>query len=268
MKRLLPNGLQPALLVAALACLALGPGVAAQEVAGAGDSVEVRELRAALKLAQDQVEAEKRRADEAEKTRGALTASLAEAVRVSEEQMTAARETELKLQALGVGLVDTSDESLQQRLLKAVRDLDISRQEIDRQTKAIHRLSETFLKVLKSSESLPGGLRAEAEAAVASANAALAPAVAGQADPADLSEARVVSFEPGIGLVVFNAGRGLGLRIGTPVAVLRGESPLYSALIVDVRENLSGAVLQDRLSDAGDVTVGDGVRLLPEQKPL
>ena len=268
MMRNLPAGLRSASFLAAVVCLVSAQLVDAQEGVPASESVQVRELKAALKVAQEQADAEKRRANEAEEKRRSLTSSLAEAVRVSEEQMNSARDTELKLQALGVGLVDASEESLQQRLLKAVRDLDISRQEIDRQSKAIHRLSESFLKVLKSAGNLPAPLRSEAEGAIAAANDALVPSVAEKPDPVDLSEARVVSFEPGIGLVVFNAGRKLGLRVGTPVAVLRGDSPLYSALIVDVRDSLSGAVLQDRLSDAGDVAVGDGVRLLPEQNTL
>jgi hypothetical protein len=56
--------------------------------------------------------------------------------------------------------------------------------------------------------------------------------------------------------------------VGTPVAVLRGERTLYSALVVDVRDTITGAVLQERLGDSGDVEVGDGIRLLPENNPL
>jgi hypothetical protein len=75
-------------------------------------------------------------------------------------------------------------------------------------------------------------------------------------------------LENDLGLIVFDAGRQSGLRVGTPVTVLRGDRPLYSALIVDVRDSLSGAVLQDRMADAGDVEIGDGIRLLPEQNTL
>jgi hypothetical protein len=39
-------------------------------------------------------------------------------------------------------------------------------------------------------------------------------------------------------------------------------------MIVDVRDSISGAVLQDRMADGGEVEVGDGIRLLPEQKTL
>jgi hypothetical protein len=255
-------------LAAATVLLCLGGGAAVHAQEAGGEAVEVRELRAALKVAQDQADSEKKRADEAEAKRLALVGSLAEAVRISEEQMTASRETELKLQALGVDLIARDSDTIEQRLLKAVRDLDISQQEVERQAGAIHRLSESFLKVLKASPSLPEAVRTEAEASLAAADAALAEPSEAASDSLDLSEARVVSIDSAIGLVVFDAGRQSGLRVGTPVTVLRGDRPLYSALIVDVRDSLSGAVLQDRMADAGDVEIGDGIRLLPEQNTL
>ncbi len=237
-------------------------------VGAAGETVELKELRAALKLAQEQAEAADARAEEAEARRRAVVESLAEAVRVSEEQMTAARETELRLQALGVDLLSPDAQSLEQRLLKAVRDLDIASQEGERRAAAIRRLSETFLKVLATTPQLDAKIRSEAEASLAEADASLASENAPASDPADLSKARVVSIDDGIGLVVFDAGRRSGLRVGTPVALLREGRPLYSALVVDVRDSISGAVLQERLAEAGEVQVGDGIRLLPEQNPL
>lgn len=255
-------------LAAAWVLLALSGGSDLVAQDAAADSVEIRELRAALKVAQSEASAERQRADEAEARRSALVDSLAEAVRISEEQLKVARETELKLQALGVDLISRDADSIEQRLLKAVRDLDISRQEADRQATVIHQLSESFLKVLNASTSLSEGLRTEANAALAVADASLGQSLEGAPEPTDLSGARVVSFDGAIGLIVVDAGRRNGLRVGTPVTVLRGDRPVYSALIVDVRESLSGAVLQDRMADAGEVEVGDGIRLLPEQKTL
>ncbi|HRQ87278.1 MAG TPA: hypothetical protein PLA50_00655, partial [Bacteroidia bacterium] len=244
----------------------MGFGVASGEPAAeapAKESVDVRELRMAL-------DAERGRAEQAEAQRRALVESLAEAVRVSEEQMATARDTELKLQALGVDLVVGDANSLEQRLLKAVRDLDIAQQDLERQRSVLHRLSESFLKVVKATPGMDAKLKAEAERSIASADQVLAASSAGGASAAasDLSSAKVVSIDDGIGLVVFDAGRSSGLRIGTPVTVVRGDRPLYSALIVDVRDSISGAVLQDRMANADAVEVGDGIRLLPEQNPL
>ena len=241
--------------------------VGAQE-GGAGESVEVRELRAALRLSQDQLAAEQQRSAEIESQRKVLVESLSEAVRVSEEQMISSRENQLKLQAFGVYLFTQDDNSLEQRLLKAVRDLDIARQEVERQSAVIARLSESFMKVLKSVPQLSDERRGEAEAAIAAAGAVITPKSGEAVGADDISKARVVSIDSGVGLVVFDAGRRSGIRVGTPVTVLRGDRPIYSAMIVDVRDSISGAVLQDRMADGGEVEVGDGIRLLPEQRTL
>ena len=256
-------------LVAALglACL-LGMGRGHGETGAEEASVELRELRAALALAQEQAEASREAAENAEAQRRALAESLAEAVRVSEEQAALVRETELKLQALGVDLIAQDENSLEQRLLKAVRDLDIAQQQIERRDTALRRLSESLLSLLNASDGISQGDRKRAESALAAANEALADPQAEGGGTPELGDARVVSLDSSVGLVVFDAGRRSGLRIGTPVALLRGERPIYSALVVDVREGLAGAVLQERMGDADEVEIGDGVRLLPEQNPL
>jgi hypothetical protein len=257
-------------LAVAVTALLVGGGMAAQD-GGTGESVEVRELKAALLLSREQFAAEQRRGGEIEAQRKVLIESLSEAVRVSEEQMASSRETQLKLQAFGVDLFTKGDNSLEQRLLKAVRDLDIAQQEIERQSAAISQLSESFMKLVKSAPQLSEAQRAEAEAAIASAGKARPSRAVnsdGAADTDDLSKAKVVSIDSGVGLVVFDAGRRSGVRVGTPVTVLRGDRPIYSAMIVDVRDSISGAVLQDRMADGGEVEVGDGIRLLPEQKTL
>ncbi len=255
------------LLSAALAVAFAGAWVC-QGLAQGSEVLEVRELKAALKLAQDQLAAEQSRSAAVEEQRKALVGSLAEAVRVSEEQMISSRETQLKLQAFGVELFTQDDNSLEQRLLKAVRDLDIAQQEIERQSSAIGRLSEAFLKVLQTSPQLSEKQRAEADAAIAAAGTAIPSGGVETEGGADLSAARVVSIDSGVGLVVFSAGHRSGLRVGTPITVLRGERPLYSVMIVDVRETMSGAVLQDRMAGEGEVEIGDGIRLLAEQRTL
>jgi hypothetical protein len=256
-----------ALSTACLLLLASGSAVSRAQQ-GSEESVEVRELRAALKVAQDQAAAERKRADGIEAQRKVLAESLAEAVRVSEEQAAAAREHQLTLQSFGVDLFTKDENSLEKRLLKAVRDLDIAQQELERRSAVLHRLSESFLKVLKDAPDLGAPLRTEAEKVLAEANAALSEGEEGADPVTEISRARIVSIDAAIGLVVFDAGRESGLRVGTPVTIHRGDRPLYSALVVDVRDAVSGAVLQDRMAGAGEVEVGDSIRLLPQQNSL
>ena len=233
--------------------------------AKADESIQIREMQAALSLSQAQLAKEKGRADVLEAQRKMLVKSLSEAVRVSEEQVLASREAQLKLQAFGVGLFTRDEDSLEERLLKAVRDLDISQQENERQAKALHQMSESFLTYLGQSPEVAKGAREKAESAIAKAGRAIAPLIAGDDAPNAVEGSRVVSQEPEIGLIVFDAGRQDGLRVGTPLTVLRGERPIFTAMVVDVRETISGAVIQDKIADVEEVAVGDGIKLLPNQ---
>lgn len=236
---------------------------------GQGDSIEVRELKAALKLAQAQVASLQDAQVRSELQRKELVKSLSEAVRVSEEHVAAARELQLKLQAFGIDLFTQDEASLEQRLLKAVRDLDITQQELDRRTTQLTALSEAFLKYLQATSDAPADERVAAQEAIDEAGKALADlADAEQGEGRDLSKTQIVSIDSEIGLIVLDAGREAGLRVGTPITILRGQRPIYSAMIVDVRDSITGAVLQDRLADVQDVAVGDGIRLLPNQPTL
>tara|TARA_R110002096_G_scaffold18401_6_gene62684 strand:+ start:2252 stop:3049 length:798 start_codon:yes stop_codon:yes gene_type:complete len=230
------------------------------------DSIEVKELKAALSRVQGQLEVSQRDLAQSGVQRKALLGGLAEAVRVSEEQVAAARETQLKLQAFGIDLFTQDEKSLEQRLLKAVRDLDIYQQDIEKQAIALHSLSEAFLKFVQAAPEVNAVERDAAMLALEKASSSLSHS--GQAvgkEVGDISNSQVVSIDSEIGLVVFDAGNREGLRIGTPITVLREDRPIYTAMIVDVREAITGAVLQDRLTESAEVAVGDGIRLQPNQ---
>lgn len=234
------------------------------------ESVEIRELKAALAMSQQQLASARADAAVAEQRRKELLNSLSESVRVSEEQIARARETELQLQAFGVDLLAKSENGLEQRLLKAVRDLDISQQELESLKSGLHRLSESFLNYLAATADASKSARSKAEASIAASGDLLSGITAGdEASLSDkLSNSRVVSIEPEIGLIVLDAGRRSGLRVGTPISVLKEDQPIYSAMIIDVRDSISGAVLQDQFAASATVAVGDGVKLLPNQTNL
>jgi len=242
------------------AVMACGVPVAARHTA-AGEDLAVRELRAALEVARQKIESERNRADAAETARQELVKSLGEAVRVSEEQAMLAREVRLKLEAFGVDLFTRSEDSIEQRLLKAVRDLDISQQQIDSLDRSLHTLGEAFMKYLQETQDAPQAAREEALAAIEATSGALEEG--GTRSEDGVSGARVVSIDSEIGLIVVDAGRDKGLRVGTPVVVLRGERPVYSALIVDVRDAICGALLQEQVAAGETVQIGDRIRLLP-----
>lgn len=211
----------------------------------------------------------RQRLAEAETQRKELMKSLAEAVRVSEQQTFAAQEIQEKMEAFGVDLFKSSRDSLEQRLLKAVRDLDIMTQESERQRKALHELSEAFLKYLAATPEAKENIRGEAEEAIAKAGKSLDSLVDEDAHYAKrLERSQVVSFDSSIGLVVIDAGRKSGAIVGTPIYIERNEEPTYTALIVDVRDSISGALLQDKVGSVAGVKVGDRVRPLATETDL
>jgi len=222
---------------------------------------ELEEMRALLSFTQQKLA-------DAEGQRKELMKSLAESVRVSEEQTFAARDVQEKLEAFGVDLFNSSQDSLEQRLLKAVRDLDILRQENERQRKALHGLSEAFLKYLAATPEAKENLRGEAEESIARAGKALNALVDSDPLVRRLEKSQVVSFDSKIGLVVVDAGRKSGVLVGTPIIIERDEQPIYTAIIVDVRDSISGALLQESIGDSGTVKPGDRVKPLATEKNL
>lgn len=236
-------------------------------VAQGASSVREQELKAALSVSQKQIAELREQLNRAEIQRKDLVNALAGAVKNSEQQVAASRDMQLKLQAFGVDLFTMEEGSLEQRLLKAVRDLDISQQELERRTKRLHEISESYLKYVQATPEASEGDRKAAMASIDKAGKALKD-IADSEPAADVSDSQIVSVDQEIGLVVFDAGREAGVRVGTPIAVLRGERPIFSAMIVDVRDAISGAVLQDRLADVENVSVGDGIQLLPNQPNL
>ena len=242
-------------------------GLCFDVVVAQGASVKEQELKAALAVSQQKNATLQEQLEKAELQRKDLVKALAEAVKSSEQQVAASREMQLKLQAFGVDLFTKEEGSLEQRLLKAVRDLDISQQELERRTKQLHTLSESFLKYVQATPKAAEGDRAAAMASIEAAGKALKD-IADAEPVADVADSQIVSIDQEIGLIVFDAGREAGVRVGTPIAVLRGERPICTAMIVDVRDAISGAVLQDRLDPSENVSVGDGIQLLPNQPNL
>ena len=85
-----------------------------------------------------------------------------------------------------------------------------------------------------------------------------APPGAEGAEPA--TETRVLDANPGLGMVVLAAGRRQGMKAGLELTVLRDRRWTGRVRIVDVREGVSGAVVED--TPAGDAPkTGDRVVL-------
>jgi hypothetical protein len=75
-----------------------------------------------------------------------------------------------------------------------------------------------------------------------------------------LTDARVISVKDELALVVANLGRRQGVKIGMPFQVWREGRQIGIVRVVDVRESISGAVVQS-MDPSQKVKVGDTLRV-------
>lgn len=83
----------------------------------------------------------------------------------------------------------------------------------------------------------------------------------GAANVASLTDASVVEVKPEFALIVANVGRTSGARVGMPFQVWRGNWRIGEVRIIDVREQFSGAVVQNLVSEDNTIQVGDRLRV-------
>ncbi len=200
--------------------------------------------------------------EEPVKTKAPATAEqrlvgVGEALAASNAELAALREqhAQLKLQmeALGIAAVKGDERSLQQRHLKAVADLSASEKARTEAMDRSNRLAEAAAAYMAK----PGepAMKAALEAAIKSATSAKQSTAT---EPVSLDVARIVSYKDELGLAVVNAGKESGLRMGTPLHIIRAGKSIATGMVVDVRDRIAGILLTS--STSATVRVGDSVK--------
>ncbi|MGA3169759.1 MAG: hypothetical protein ABSE62_01995 [Chthoniobacteraceae bacterium] len=212
---------------------------------------ENAEMRQQVALGQKQVDA--------------LTDSLALAESESEVFKRETTELKLRLEALGLDSASPDKAPLEQRLLKAVSDLKIVQDQRDKLADQLTRIMEAVTIYLKTASSVDGDARMALETEMRSSNQLLGVAGAEQpvsnSEPAgSLLDARVISVKDELALVVANLGRDQGAKIGMPFQVWHEGRMIGIVRVVDVRQSISGAVIQS-LDSSDKVQVGDTLRV-------
>ncbi|MBU3666187.1 MAG: hypothetical protein FGM15_09995 [Chthoniobacterales bacterium] len=82
-----------------------------------------------------------------------------------------------------------------------------------------------------------------------------------QAARATLTDAAVVEVKPEFALVVANIGREAGVKIGMPFQVWRDNRRVGEVRVIDVRDRISGAVIQNLVSEEDPIKTGDRLRV-------
>lgn len=251
------------LLVGGGASVGVAQQVDLPQTARGAASVEVLELRAALQVAQKQLQAEKDRIADAEYQRKVLAQSLAAANAEAKSHRDSYSELLLKLEGLGVDILAADSKGLQSRLLKAVRDRDLLERELGAVTEQLFKLTEVFVSYMQSATSDDAEARQSIEAELLATEQVFQQGrnASASGKVRAIAEGQVVSLDSEIGLVVLNIGKDSGVREGMPLELLRVDRPIASATVVDVRDSICGAVISELIIDAADdVKIGDRVR--------
>ena len=207
-------------------------------------------------------EALRRLNDSSKQTIHALTESLA----VANAELEVFRRQYLKarsdMEALGLASVGDNKEALEQRLLKSVSDLKLLRDEKDKIAERMVALSETVLLYMKTASNADPQIRAEIEAQLRAANVAVSETAAkdngaASAPAGELTNGQVISVKDDLSLIIGNIGSQQGVKVGMPFLIQRGNHLVARARVVDVREKISGAIIEEYGSNTEKVKVGD-----------
>lgn len=189
------------------------------------------------------------------KTVQTLTSSLAESNAEAELFRRKFADLELRMEALGLASASKDRAKLEQRLLTAVSDLQLAKKERDQYRDQMMQLSEAMLRYLKTAEGGDAQARMDVEAQLRSMNALVDKATTAQPTTGSLLDGSVIGVKEEWSFVVGNFGAREGVKIGMPLRVKRGDEVVARLRVVDVRERICGAIIQE--SGKEKIKVGD-----------
>ncbi len=233
------------------------------EVLAQTDSqLEATEARATLHAALAKITDLKGQVARLESANLAAGESLAAANAEARQHAESYRALRLQMEALGVDVIKPDSTGIQQRLLKAVSDNRLLEEEKAALSERLMSLSEAALSFMSTAVSPAAEDRMAMEEEIRAAASALGTGPAPRSQQARaLEEAQVVGLKPEFGLLVLDAGEKSGVRIGMPLEVLRRDRIIGTALVVDVRSTICGALVQQIGQPGESVQLGDQVRV-------
>jgi len=192
----------------------------------------------------------------------ALTSSLAESNAEAELFRRKYSDLELRMEALGLASANKDRSKLEQRLLAAVSDLQLAQKERDEYRDQMLRLNEAMLRYLKTSQSGDAQARMDVETQLRSTNQLVTRSTNAPESPLpSLMDGSVISVKDEWSFVVGNLGEKQGVKIGMPMRVMRDDRKIATLRVVDVRQKICGAVIQEMDSEKQKIRVGDRLQV-------
>jgi hypothetical protein len=192
-----------------------------------------------------------------------LTASLAESNAEAEVFRRKFADLESRMEALGLASASKDRAKLEQRLLAAVSDLRLAQKERDELRDQLLGLNEALLRYLKTVQGGDAQARADVETQLRKTNQLVERSIPRTRDANEpqvsLMDASVLSVKDEWSFVVANIGEQHGVKIGMPLRVMRGEQKIATLRVVDVRQRICGAVIED--SGKEKIKVGDRLQV-------
>ncbi len=192
----------------------------------------------------------------------ALTSSLAESNAEAELFRRKYSDLELRMEALGLASADKDRAKLEQRLLTAVSDLQLAQKEREEYRDQMLRLNEAILRYLKTSQGDDAQARMDVETQLRSTNQLVTRSTnAPDLPQPSLMDGSVISVKDEWSFVVGNLGEKQGAKIGMPMRVMRDDRKIATLRVVDVRQKICGAVIQEMNSEKEKIRVGDRLQV-------
>jgi len=253
------SALNPRLAVV-LVCLWSASGLAAEDSSLSDSNLETAEAKVTAETLLSQNETLRKQLSLGRETQKTLTDSLV----VSNAEVELFRrkysELQLRMNALGVESVSKDRAKLEQRLLKAVSELQLLKKEKGAYREQLLNLTETVLRYVKSTQQIDPEARMGVETQLRATNQLTADRGANPPNDNEgpgLMDGKVISVREEWSLVVGNLGAQQGVKLGMPLRVVRAGKTIATLRVVDVREKISGAVVQELDSEKVRIKVGN-----------
>jgi hypothetical protein len=249
---------------AVLGCVTLAGRLAAEGNSSLSESkkIEAAETKVTAGALLSQNEELRRQLSLQQESVKTLTESLAESNAEAEVFRRKFSDLQLRMEALGLAAADKDRGKLEQRLLNAVSDLKLFQTEREQYRDQMLRLTETVVRFLKTAENSDAQARMDLEGQLRSVNELIAKSgdEVREAQPG-LMDASVISVKEEWSFVVGNIGEQQGVKMGMPLRVMRNDKVIATLRVVDVRQKICGAVIQEMDSKKEQIQVGDRLQV-------
>jgi hypothetical protein len=247
----------------AIGCLMAASAVQAQGNSSLSESKSETVTRSATaEPATAENEELRRQLSIAQESSKALTSSLAESNGQAEELRRKYSDLQLRMEALGLASANKDRSKLEQRLLAAVSDLQLAQKARDEYRDQMLRLNEAILRYIKTSQGDDAQARMDVETQLRSTNELVTKATnPPEAPEPSLMDGSVISVKEEWSFVVGNLGEKQGVKIGMPMRVMRDDRKIATLRVVDVRQKICGAVVQEMDSKKEKIKVGDRLQV-------